>query len=342
MEPLVHFDDSGTPQFLNTSHPAQDLIQSWLGGDTSFNVNTSGSTGPPKTIRHTRKAMQASARQTGKALRFQQGDNMHIVIPVTRIGGMMQLIRALEYRMNIYIYEPHIAVLNNIYISPGRHHISLTPPMLIGKEIPAHLTTILVGGAGVGNSLIESVANFQGKIYETYGMTETCSNLALRDLKGQNKRFVPLPDWRLRVGADGVLNIQHELITENELYTGDLVELFSDGTFIYQGRIDHIINSGSRKYIPESIEQYIFSETSVELYISSVPDEIFGDFPVIMLTHAPDPAFAAWLKESQYAQVLRNYILISEWPMTIGGKLDRSVLKVLAKEAFLSNHMKPF
>lgn len=342
MLPLVRFDAGGTPELYHPGHPAQSLIQQWLRGEKLFEIKTSGSTGPPKTIIHTREALLASALNIGETLGLQAADHMHVVIDPARIGGMMQIIRALVYKMNIYIYEPHINVLEDLYITEGRHHISVTPPMLNGKTIHPLIRSVLVGGAAAAKISMETCATFPGDIYETYGMTETCSNLALKNLKQAGSRFIPLPGWKLRVGADGVLLVQHDQITTQELYTGDLVERSADGSFLYLGRADHIINSGSRKYIPEVLEQSLTPYTSEPIFISSVPDALFGAFPVLMCLNAPPRSLRDHIIHSKYQNALRYYIQISDWPLTPGGKIDRNVLKIWASEAQLNNRMRPF
>ena len=54
---------------------------------------------------------------------------MHVCIDTQHIGGMMQLVRSLVFKMDIYIYDAGIYIVDALQIKAGRHHISLTPPM---------------------------------------------------------------------------------------------------------------------------------------------------------------------------------------------------------------------
>ncbi len=70
-----------------------DFCQHWLSGQERFTLQTSGSTGQPKTILLTRAQMVTSAHWTGQALGLEPGDRALVCLSVTYIAGMMMLVR---------------------------------------------------------------------------------------------------------------------------------------------------------------------------------------------------------------------------------------------------------
>ena len=49
------------------------------------------------------------------------------------------------------------------------------------------INTVIVGGGRVGNTLLEKIKLIPTKIYETYGMTETLTHVAIKRINGMNK-----------------------------------------------------------------------------------------------------------------------------------------------------------
>ena len=83
-----------------------DFCQHWLAGQETFTLQTSGSTGQPKTILLTRAQMIASAHWTGQALGLQPGDRALVCLSVTYIAGMMMLVRGFELGLHLTVIEP--------------------------------------------------------------------------------------------------------------------------------------------------------------------------------------------------------------------------------------------
>src|SRR5882672_408721 len=77
------------------------FCQDWLAGRPAFIIQTSGSTGDPKSIVLQRGQMEASARQTIDALQLKAGDTSLICLDTKYIAGQMMLVRSLMAEMNI-------------------------------------------------------------------------------------------------------------------------------------------------------------------------------------------------------------------------------------------------
>ncbi|MEE1541594.1 MAG: AMP-binding protein, partial [Paludibacteraceae bacterium] len=67
---------------------------------------TSGSTGAPKSIRLSKKAMLASAELTNSFFNLKAGDSILLCLSVNYIAGKMVLVRAIAGGLNVVIAKP--------------------------------------------------------------------------------------------------------------------------------------------------------------------------------------------------------------------------------------------
>ena len=72
-------------------------------------------------------------------------------------------------------------------------------------------------------------------------------------------------------------------LSEEKVVTNDLVELGKDQHFLLKGRIDHIINSGGIKVIPEEVEAKMASIINQPFFIGAITDKTLGQKVILML-----------------------------------------------------------
>ena len=86
---------------------AQEILAQWQSGQSNFPLTTSGSTGDPVSITHQRSALQWSANNTLQAW-FDPGQPpiQLCVLPLTKAGGFMQIIRAAVWQTPIWVLPP--------------------------------------------------------------------------------------------------------------------------------------------------------------------------------------------------------------------------------------------
>ena len=99
-------------ELQNTIDQAIDILRRWELGDTHFTLTTSGSTGNPSAIEHTREALQWSAESTLNTW-FTNSDQKEennplapiqlCILPLNKAGGFMQLIRSAVWNAPIWI-----------------------------------------------------------------------------------------------------------------------------------------------------------------------------------------------------------------------------------------------
>ncbi|WP_353723285.1 hypothetical protein [Dyadobacter sp. 676] len=115
-----------------------------------------------------------------------------------------------------------------------------------------------MGGAPVGLALAGRIKGLDIPVFQSYGMTETVSHVALKALNGANASdsYVFLPGIEFGVDARGCLFISGAVTNGQTVQTNDLVEI--DGNaFQWIGRADNVINSGGVKIVLDQMDQRI-------------------------------------------------------------------------------------
>ena len=329
----------------------QDLaafLNDWSDDKTYILGKTSGSTGIPKTIRLSKKAMVASALRTNRFFQLKANDPVLLCLPVNYIAGKMVIVRAMVGQLNLIAVPP-------VSLPQWEGDIALAAmvPMqvhnlLADKEGRKRLSTVsklLIGGSSVSESLIDKLLDFQVDSYLSYGMTETVSHVALCRVKDkkdkedkEDKRMIytALPDVFFTIDDRNCLVVHAPHLQEEgqakPFVTNDVVELLSESSFCWLGRWDHVINSGGIKLFPETIECKISHLIDSRFYITSSPDEILGQ-QLILKVESPawsEPEMALFRQKaaallSKY-EIPKKIVFVDKFEETDTGKVKRDEL----------------
>jgi len=268
-----------------------NFLEDWFDKSATITVHTSGSTGKPKDIQLTKTAMRNSARMTNAFFGLNTHSIALLCLPADYIAGKMMLVRAIEGQFNLITVEPNAKPFANLNqsidftaITPYQLAHSLEDIKLLeNKKI--EIGKIIVGGAKINSETEAFVQQLNVAVFETYGMTETCSHIALRAVNGQNKSefFSVLEGIAIRKNENNCLCIKAPHILSEELITNDIVELVDDNHFKIIGRLDNIINSGGVKINPETIEKKLEKHINKPFFITSLPDEFLGSKVVLVI-----------------------------------------------------------
>ena len=157
-----------------------------------------------------------------------------------------------------------------------------------GKEKLQHIRNLLVGGSAISSELESQISTLSSRVVLTYGMTETASHIAIRELSGDRKSdfYHCLRGISVSLNEECCLQI-HLPEFKLHLQTNDLAELQSPTTFRIQGRADSVIISGGIKYTPERIEKKIASLIHQPFVVSAMPDEKLGEKLVLVIEGEP-------------------------------------------------------
>ena len=312
------------------------FILQWLDTGDAIQVQTSGSTGKPKNISLQKKYMIASAKATLAFFELDHHDSALLCLPVKYIAGKMMIIRALVGGMELQFVEPSthpdLTEIANISFA------AMTPMQLVNSLAAQDsssdlekIKTLIVGGAALPPGLEPKLEQLKTTIWQTYGMTETITHIALRKVNGDNSSewYQCLPGVTVVQNADKCLEISCPGIGIEKLVTNDIVDLNSDSRFKVLGRTDNVVNSGGVKLFPEVIEQKLQSVLHYPFFLSGLTDEILGERLVLFIEsdHPQQETIDdIWLDIKSVLsgyEIPKEIIFKKEFKRTLSGKIIR-------------------
>ncbi len=267
-----------------------DFLMDWLSPHDSLIVRTSGSTGTPKNISLSKQAMVNSALVTGAYFGLKEKDTALLCLSASHIAAKMMLVRAMVLGLSLDHITPSSAPLSGLLKS---YDLCSMVPLQLEKSLKniSKIKLLLVGGAPVSEELRTKVQNISTRIYETYGMTETCSHIAVRPLNlpisKEDKRisnsFHTLPEITISQDSRNCLQIHAPALGVDSISTNDIVKLVSETEFEWVGRWDNVVNSGGVKLIPEQIEKKLSPVIEGRFMVTGIPDKELGEKLVLIV-----------------------------------------------------------
>ena len=324
---------------LDTPEWERDLyafITDWFSPTEYMAIHTSGSTGIPKEILISKTKMIGSAARTLRYFDVKPNENILLCLPVTYIAGMMMVVRAFTGSLNLITLPPQQMQLSNIKEELGfAAFVPLQMDKLLNEgQNLGFMRKIILGGSPVSAVLEDKIrTSFTGQIWETYGMTETITHVAVRKIKDDVRIFFALPGISFSEDDRGCLVIDDPYLLDSPLHTNDNVELLSPTSFRLLGRMDHVINSGGIKVIPEKLESLMSPYVQGHFCITSLPDEVLGEMIVLVVEKGTD-----MLRIMQGIDTLKTYhkpkkvFELDQIPINQHGKIDvREVKQIINK-----------
>ncbi|MGD7733355.1 AMP-binding protein [Propionibacteriaceae bacterium G57] len=327
-------------------------------------VTTSGSTGNPKGVVLSAKAMLASARATRTHL---GGAPMHwyTPLPLHYVAGLMVLVRAHEAGTTPVLLDPHLGDLpaphptekRALSIVPTHLHRALDDPAQVKKL--AGFEVVLLGGAPAPAELLDRARTAGIRVVTTYGMSETSGGCIYDG--------VPLPGVEVGLdegdGTDGSGRIRitgpmlfegyrldpdatAKALVDGRLITHDRGAWTPAGHLRVLGRIDDVVISGGVNVDLAEVQRHLAVVAPAQAaVVVGVPDEEWGT-RVVLVTENPDnpasgtPAqptedLAHW-RDALAASGLgraalpRQVVRVNRLPRTPSGKIDRQACIRLA------------
>ncbi|MAO45724.1 MAG: non-canonical purine NTP pyrophosphatase, RdgB/HAM1 family [Crocinitomicaceae bacterium] len=248
-----------------------EFLKFWFNSNSPIEVMTSGSTGAPKLITHSREAVIFSAQQTLDFFDLRPGDSALLALPINFIAGKLMLVRAIIGRLHITAINPNLEASPTSFFN----FTALTPHQIARLNGRLPFGKILLGGAPVSSELAEKLSKEDA--YEGFGMTETITHIALRKVHPSAPSFEALPGVKFSESPAGTLTIDALDRNIDGLITDDIVTLNSPTTFSWHGRSSDIINSGGIKFSPEILEAKLKAHLSFDLAIYGVPHSDLGE-----------------------------------------------------------------
>jgi O-succinylbenzoic acid--CoA ligase len=276
---------------LERKKEIESFLYEWFNDELFVSVQTSGSTGSPKKIFLSKENMMVSAKKTIDFLSIEMGSGCYLCLSCSTIAGKMMMVRAIMNEMHIIVgpvSSGSLEILNQQVSLTAIVPMQLNQILLHYPDKLQLIRHILVGGAPVNSTLIETLQKEGLTVYQTFGMTETISHVALRRIGyEQDDYYIGLKGIHFSTDDDERLIVHYPEIGLASLQTNDIVELYSKSTFKWLGRFDFAINSGGKKIIPEIIEQKLQYQINRNFFIHGFPDDVLGQKVVLLVEGEP-------------------------------------------------------
>lgn len=311
------------------------FLNEWLNDKTYVTGKTSGSTGVPKEIRLSKKAMIASALQTNAFFGLQENDKILLCLSANYIAGKMMIVRAIVGGFNLILSPPGSAPKWTDSVDFTAMVPMQIQSLLATEEGRARLCMakkIIIGGSPVSESLENEIRKLPIDSYLTYGMTETVSHVALSRIEKKapsNRIYNALPDVTFRTDDRDCLVISAPYLQAEPFITNDVVKLLSGTSFSWLGRWDNVINSGGIKLFPEEIERKISDLIDSRFYITYHPHKLLGQQVALKIESPSWDEATKTLLLKRIAPRLTKYempkqiLFVDKFEETMSGKIKR-------------------
>ncbi len=291
---------------LHFSPEIHYFLEDWFSEKEFVVVKTSGSTGAPKLIQLQKKQMHYSALATGDFFQLKEKKTALLCLPITYIAGKMMLVRALTLGWHLDVVN---ASSNPLKENSKAYDFTAMVPLQLENSIDKLdlIKKLIVGGGFVSNRLQEKLQPLATEVYCTYGMTETITHIAVKKLNrfsslsasgkksvsrkelvsatnaGNNGFYETLPNTTIYKDERNCLVIENSKVSNEVVFTNDVVALVSDTQFQWLGRLDNVINSGGIKLHPERIEDKLSKIIVQRFFVAAIPDEKLGEKLILII-----------------------------------------------------------
>ncbi|MDX1277914.1 AMP-binding protein [Oceanihabitans sediminis] len=306
-----------------------DFLIDWLDDKDYVLVKTSGSTGTPKSIKLKKEAMVNSAIATGAFFHLKPKDKALLCLPADYIAGKMMLVRAMVLGLEIDLIEP--TSLPVFDTEKYYEFCAMIPLQLQKTKVQIYnMKTIIVGGAAVSPSLKAAIQNVKANIYETYGMTETITHIAVKKINNlsseelaTSNNFKILPNVNISQDDRNCLVIEAPKLSKEKIITNDVVKLHAENSFEWLGRYDNVINSGGVKLFPEQIEAKLAKTISGRFFITKEADAVLGERLILVLESTSNTLEASVFEGLDKFEVPKKIYAIEKFIESANGKVLR-------------------
>ena len=307
-----------------------DFLMDWLSQEDTLMVTTSGTTSVPKRMFIPRDKMIASARLTGEYFDLSPGNSCLLALPARYIAGKMMLVRAMVLGLHLTYVEPAASA---IPYDSEFDFTALVPMQVKGSLRQINqLGTLLIGGAPIPHDLYTSLEQSKADIFETYGMTETLTHVAVRRLNhtmsGQAEHvFSALPGVTFAQDDRECLVLSAKHLELEGWVTNDVVQLISETEMVWKGRYDDVINTGGVKVHPAYLENRFSAILGAEVLVSGIADERLGEQLIAIVEGDVDLQLIDIqideIDDLHSYEKPKQWFILPEFVRNEAGKLDR-------------------
>ncbi|SEB04937.1 O-succinylbenzoic acid--CoA ligase [Thalassobacillus cyri] len=356
---------------IQTNRSSPDAIRKEITLDEVFTIiYTSGTTGSPKGVQLTYGNHWASAISSALNLGLSQSDKWLICLPMFHVGGFSALIKNVVYGMPVFLmerFDEHM--VNHAIKNSGVTIVSVVSIMLQrlienlrDERLPAHFRCMLLGGGPAPKPLLENAKDKAIPVFQTYGMTETASQIvtlspkdALRKLGSAGRALSTA--WLVidaPRGEIGEIKVKGPMVTKGYykrdesttealsdgwLATGDLGYQDEEGFLYVVDRRKDLIISGGENIYPAEIESVLSGMKGImEAGVTGIEDQRWGQVPAAFVVTQKESV----LNETDVLRYCRDHLagykcpkeihFVEKLPRNASNKLLRRELPAFRKD----------
>jgi len=278
-----------------------EFLLEWLNDEKNIIVKTSGTTGASKEISFEKKALVESAFLTGVFFNLKEKTKALHCLPMSFIAGKMMLVRAIILGWHLDIVSPNKNPLKEI--KKKYDFLAMVPLQVKNSFKYLHkIKKLLIGSGVLNDDLKQKLLQYNTECYESFGMTETLTHIAVRKIEKENKPF------------------------KKKIVTQDIINLITPKEFYWLGRKDNIINSGGIKFFPEEIEAKIKPIIKNDFFIAGIKDELLGQKIILIVESDSQSQLFQKIKKittiSRY-EMPKKLFFIEKFNRNLSGKIQR-------------------
>ena len=299
---------------------AGDFILDWFDNKSYIEMNTSGTTGTPKLIRVDKQAMVNSALATGDFFELEPSDKALHCLPTKYIAGKMMFVRGFILGLEVDFVAPSSHPLLH---NDTKYDFVAMVPLQAQNSLSAlkNVKKMIVGGAKMSKILESGLSKLNSKVFETYGMTETITHIAAKQVG--ERAFSVLPNIQITTDDRNCLVIDAPLISNEQICTNDIVELVGENQFVFLGRMDNIVNSGGIKLIPEKIEEKLSDKIESRFFVTSTEDADLGEKLILVFEGEKQTLDTTIFDSLDKYEKPKEVFFVSQFIETANGKIKR-------------------
>ncbi len=304
------------------------FFNEWYSDSSWISLMTSGSTGTPKKIEVKKSKMIISAKKTNIHFGISENSNVLLCLSPQTIGGKMMIVRSIVGNFNLNIGQLNANPLQEI--DQKIDFCAMVPMQLINSlnynsEKLSKIGKIIIGGAPLPIEIENKMSKININVFHTFGMTETLSHFAIRQIGVDRKNVYNAMDGIKFSLSENKLIVDYPEILDQPIVTNEIVNLINDEQFEWIGRSDFAINSGGIKIFPEVIESKINSIIQTPFFVTSKSDKYLGERLILVIENSE----LIQLKKIDFLNILNNYEIpkevfaLPEFVRTESGKINR-------------------
>lgn len=304
---------------------------------------TSGSTGALKLTGLSKQAMLASAAAVNRHLQSDSNDVWLGVLPTFHVGGLG--IHARAFLSGARVVEAWSDDVTLASLVPAQ----VSDLVQSGAKPPKSLRAVVVGGGALSEDLYRAGIARGWPLLPSYGMTETCSQVATAAAGAPN--LLLLDHVEARVESDGRLAFRGPSLLTGYATENGLADPKVDGWFVtedlggvedrvlrVEGRRGDFVKIGGESVDLARLDAIVASIAGLHAAIVAIPDVRLGHVIHLFADRSVDgeavaSAFNARVHPFERARRVHR---VAEIPRSELGKLLRKELVALASETTAS------